>query len=746
MGKESLQVALAGLINETGIAPGWQAEIAERIKDPISKYGGMIKVAAQLASGTLKPGTAPSNLKNILASILVDEKQTKTDSSQYFRPGSLSLHEDVIFPADGKNGGNQDVIQQIVNDIKDSLPKNYREDEGYVEAVLSVLHRTTFNLPSAYVQDVSYYDHQRMTAALAVCLYKKNNQDVLDYINNFEKYKAEPVALLIGGDISGIQDFIYTITAKGAAKSLRGRSFYLQLLTEAVLRYVLREMDIPYTNVIYSGGGHFFLLAPLSAAGKLEAAQRKITEALWKHHGSSLYLALGYSEVPVEGFFEKNFPVYWGKMHGALAHRKQKRYSELGSDFHEQIFKPATIGGNPDDACSACKEDHRKTKEWSELDIQERICSLCESFIEDFGKKLPRNRFISLEFGPSKSSSIGTASDALAEFGMTFKFHADLQDAPSLNNDHVVLWSLDDLEKVEVTAMKDLPKWIRYTAHQVPQDKHGEMYAFDDLQGLVSGGFERLGVLRMDVDNLGELFKTGLGKDATLTRLASLSFRISLFFEGWLKKLCDDEKYKGLIYTVYSGGDDVFLIGPWDLMPDLARHITDDFARYTSKNPAVHLSAGMAFIDGKYPVYQAAEDAKNAIDDAKDINGKNAFTFLDESWKWDIFNEINVKQGQLSQLIKPSEVDRKPAPQGLLHVLQDLALEEQRYEKPKGLHVWGRWIWMGMYQLTRMAEQNKSNSDAIKAIRDSLTANNYKEIHQWGVAARWTQLKERKKS
>lgn len=37
---------------------------------------------------------------------------------------------------------------------------------------------------------------------------------------------------LLGGDVSGIQSFIYTLTAAGATKSLRGRSFYLQLLTE----------------------------------------------------------------------------------------------------------------------------------------------------------------------------------------------------------------------------------------------------------------------------------------------------------------------------------------------------------------------------------------------------------------------------------------------------------------------------------------------------------------------------------
>jgi len=98
--------------------------------------------------------------------------------------------------------------------------------------------------------------------------------------------------VLIGGDISGVQNFIYTLSAKGAAKTLRGRSFYLQLLNEAVLRYVLRELGLPTTNVIYSGGGHFYLLAPPSAAQRLADIQQKIDRVLVKHHGTALYLAM----------------------------------------------------------------------------------------------------------------------------------------------------------------------------------------------------------------------------------------------------------------------------------------------------------------------------------------------------------------------------------------------------------------------------------------------------------------------
>jgi CRISPR-associated protein Csm1 len=734
-----LQVALAGLTSETGMAGGWESSVRENLKGSLESYKRLSDVAARLSAGVRGPGTAPSRLGNILGSITTNEKTSQPASSGFYKPAILSLEEDGFFPVDGQGAETKNAVESIAAEIKSSLPKSFREDDAYIEEVLGILHRTTVNLPSAYTTDVSYYDQQRMTAALAVCLAEKNPDDVKQYLSS-DTYKDEKVALLVGGDISGIQDFIYTITAKGAAKSLRGRSFYLQLLTEAVLRFVLRGLEIPYTNVIYSGGGHFFLLAPLSAQSELKRIQKEITAKLLKHHGTSLYLALGWADVPVSGFFDGKFPEFWGKMHGDLARNKQKRYSELVTDTYKQVFEPKEFGGNPDDTCDACKEDHRKVNPWAEGGDQDRICTLCESFIEEFGRKLPNHKFMALRFSGAKSSPMDKASDALAEFGMSVQFFNDKGDNVNLDAGHTVIWSLDDTKEAEWSEKWECPKWIRYTARQVPRTKKGEILAFDDLQEKVAGGFERLGVLRMDVDSLGEIFKSGLGKNATLTRLASLSFRISLFFEGWLKKICEEEKN---IYTVYSGGDDVFLIGPWDVMPGLAQKIKDDFARYSSENPNVHLSAGMAFIDGKYPVYQAAEDAEKAIDGAKDMDGKGAFTFLGRSWKWATFSEIAAKQKRLSELVKPSAPDKKPAPQALLHVLQQLALEEEGHKKANGIHVWGRWIWMGMYQLTRMGEQNSGIAEDIKSIRDGLAGNSYKEINQWGIAARWTELHTR---
>lgn len=744
MQKQHLQIALASLVHDPGALGGWESKITSGLGKTTDAFSEIIKLASELSAGGIHGAGEAKPLQSIFDNLSLSEKNEKEKNkprrSCYFEPLPLSLTEGALFAKEGNDTGGQILnLDSLVGELENALPREYAETEGYLESVLATLHRFTANAPSSYLADVSYYDHRRLTAALAVCL--------ADRVKDGTKFTVpaedENVALLVGGDISGIQDFIYTLRAKGAARTLRGRSFYLQLLTEAILRFTLRELDLPYTNVIYSGGGHFFLLAPSSKDGELERIQKKITKTLLKHHRTSLYLALGCAAVPRNGFEKGSFPKHWGEMHAAMAERKRRRYSELGGDMYSSLFAIPETGGNPENTCDACGEDQRALQVWKFKDDKDgKICTLCASF-EDLGRELTRSGLLALSFG--NSNGVRDAADALAEFGMTHRFVKKGEETIALQGNETVLWSFDDPDVVKGSSFGNAAKWLRYTANTVPVDADGNVLTFDDLQKQVEGGFERLGVLRMDVDDLGELFKRGLGENASLTRLATLSSRVSLFFEGWLKKMCEEDARAGKIYTVYAGGDDVFLLGPWDLIPGLAKGIVGDFAKYSGYNADIHASAGMAFIDGKYPVYQAAEDAGDALDAAKAHPEKNAFTFLGKRWGWKEFEEISEKHDRLTSLVKPQEEGKKAAPQAILHILQQLAHDEEQYNRVKGQHVWGRWIWMGMYQLTRMQERSKETAREIQAVSKELQEGGYQNLDQWGLAARWTELHERKK-
>ncbi len=752
---------------------------------PQSQMDWVVKAADVLSAGERADllqreddrAAQPRQLLSIFSVIEADKVCWKNDKSKwhFFPLEKLALCEDVIFPGaalpDEEVWG---IYESLWRDFgkEAEAHKGITDPETYLEAMLALLQRYGWCMPSAYYRtrpDVSLYDHSRMTAALAACLVDFPEAQLRQIAQNSETDETE-VALLVGGDISGVQDFIYTISSKGAAKMLRGRSFYLQLLTEAVLRFVLRRLGLPYSNVIYSGGGHFYLLAPLSAREKLSQIQAEVGKILYQQHGTQLYLVLGSAPVPAKGFGAGKLQGYWQQMHNQLTIAKNRRYAELGADLYE-VFKLPEYGGNPADACSVCGDDSRGASNWDEWEGQSKICPLCRSFAETLGKDLPDARFLALTFGEPRANDqkARTALDILGLFGMKVQFLKDaggqVDAAPC---ERVVLWALDDPEDGRWPQTNTpAPHWLRYTANRVPvvhnqseadkinkrlgnaPDKEkarvGQPMTFTHLNVLSESGFQRLGVLRMDVDNLGNLFKDGLGEAFSLSRMAALSSQISLFFEGWLKRIVENPDWQNLVYTVYSGGDDLFLLAPWDKTPALAQKIVDDFAAY-SAHPGMHISGGMAFIDGKYPIYQAAEDAEDAEKLAKD-NGRNSFAFLGKAWKWDEFRKLDERKDELVNLVKGENAAERSGPKSILQTLRALARMEEDARKESRRSVWGRWKWMGAYHLARMEERYKNNAGLkakIAALREKLGV--FEQIEAWGAAARWAQLETRNRS
>jgi len=160
---------------------------------------------------------------------------------------------------------------------------------------------------SSYVDtpDVSYYDHVKLTAAVAACFYLYDKEKE---ISNYKKEyfsKADRNTkkfLLVSGEFSGIQNFIYTISSKMAMKSLRGRSFYLELFAEHIIDEVLSELELSRVNLLYSGGSHFYLLLPNTEKSKevLEQYKEKINNFILEKIGATIYFEMVYTETSAE--------------------------------------------------------------------------------------------------------------------------------------------------------------------------------------------------------------------------------------------------------------------------------------------------------------------------------------------------------------------------------------------------------------------------------------------------------------
>lgn len=129
-------------------------------------------------------------------------------------------------------------ILEIIKQFEDSIPdfSCFKSFDDVLNKWLNLIEEYMWSVPSdtrykTGVSDISLYDHLRSSAAIAACLYKRHIAAIeeLRNMNRTEEF------ILIGGDFSGIQDYIFDITNRGsggASKRLRARSAFIYLFSE----------------------------------------------------------------------------------------------------------------------------------------------------------------------------------------------------------------------------------------------------------------------------------------------------------------------------------------------------------------------------------------------------------------------------------------------------------------------------------------------------------------------------------
>jgi CRISPR-associated protein Csm1 len=788
MRERVLELALAGLLHDVGKfaqRAGWRrgkhADVGGEFVDqyvpsqwkgflypvmghhdsPLQGYETKVIALADRLSAGERSDTAerqPRRLLSVFCQVQADGQACP--SPQYVPLRALAIEETTLFSGDESEDPDRaygDLWDGFARDIEALARVQDGGDadlETYVDSLLMLLQRHAWCIPSAYYRslpDVSLYDHSRMTAALAACL-AGQEEAVIDAMLQGEA-NDEPVALLVGGDISGVQDFIYTLSSRGATSALRGRSFYLQLLTEAVFRYVLRRLELPSTNLVYGGGGHFYLLAPPQAASRLPEIQRYVSRVLLRHHGGDLYLALGKALLRAGDFKGEALSGKWRAVSRELRQAKERRFSELGDEMYHQVFEPWRDQGNQERECLICHREHPGTQEIQET----RKCPPCLAF-EELGEDLRQARVLRLDEVPvpdaeaTEDTEAGTWEEVLAGFGLAARVTQTDQAAPVTVRSTVL--ALEDNALSALSPGPTVATGRRFLVNVTPE-QGGRTKTFEQM-AVDAQGIERLGVLRMDVDDLGRLFSRGLGEKATLSRTAALSFAVSLFFEGWVEALAERHNPSGdpptdRVYSIYSGGDDLFMVGSWDALPDLAQEIRDDFSRFVSGHPGLHLSGGIALIGGKYPLYQAAEDAGEAERQAKGYPGKNAITFLGQTLNWETFCRAAEWKGKMWHMCHEKRV-----PRSLLRTLVVLQQQhDEEAEKRAGdgndrnmagepQTYYGPWIPRAAYVLSRMQGRHGRARDELQELKELLGTEHFAAISWIGLAARWAELSLRK--
>ncbi|MDR3515412.1 MAG: type III-A CRISPR-associated protein Cas10/Csm1 [Azospirillaceae bacterium] len=611
---------------------------------------------------------------------------------------------------------------------------------------LSVAHAIPSATAFDVCPDVSLYDHAKTTAALAVAMWRYHAERgddaaaVARRLKDRDDYDDKKF-LLIQGDFCGIQDFIFgaaSLTQKGAARLLRGRSAMVALLTELAALRVLDDLALPATAQIINAAGKFLIVAPNTPDVKaaLAMVRQRLDDWFLKHSFGLASIALAATEACGRDFLTKGeargFKGLLDRLGEALDDAKSRRFGLCGqtapaairdTDFANGVCHldgrlPATVE-DPESGGTRWAHpfslDQRTLgrlladRDYSRLLVFDAAAGglrdntgLLRSDIFGYRMLLTRDEEASGSFGEfARAGTLRRAFDLSLPLDGDAPLWHGIARRPI--NAHVPVFrdgAEDDrrYDGLKETAKTGDIKTFEHLARDDQEDRGDE--------GLY--GVTALGVLKGDVDNLGLLFRTALGDNPTFAKWAALSRRMNAFFATWLPWRChDDARYRN-VYTVFAGGDDFFFVGPWRTLKDFAGTVRQDFAQYGAENPKLSFSAGFIMVKPGHPLRLLGDAAEEALAHAKARTGKNAIHLQGRTLEWREYDMLRERGTALATL-----VDEHALPTAYLHdvlALCDMAAKVK--DRPQN----ARWRSLLFYRTRRYLRDVSGTDAALAAI------------------------------
>ncbi|OPY08165.1 MAG: hypothetical protein A4E66_01905 [Syntrophus sp. PtaB.Bin001] len=535
------------------------------------------------------------------------------------------------------------------------------------------------------IPDVSLYDHCRSVSALssALYLYHRDTDSLsTEAIRDYDQNKF----IIVGGDFYGIQDFIFSDSGeagKSRAKILRGRSFAVSLFCELAADMLCRSIGIPSTSLLLNAAGKFTLIAP-----NTQKTIRSISEVESKINSWLMSISFGENAIGIstldaspEDFVSGKFLSLWESLTKRMAERKFQKFSldKFGGAVSGYLDKFQNDLNPP--LCPYCgkRPSSPGTEGYGDKDGNKSMCQVCRDHIFLGTNLVKKNRIAVTQKDADLLDSAGKLLapifdeyqvvfptgdlNKLAASGDLYKYW-DIAINPSgelskrvtarFLAGYVPVFQKEDLYDDRILAGKK----SEGKAGQFIEDiQEGNPKSFEHIAAKASNiksnegkveycGIQALGILKVDVDQLGLLVACGLEKEEfTVSRLATLSRQLHFFFAVYLPHLLKTDPRFSEVYTVFAGGDDLFLIGPWNRVIDLAAWLRDRFTEYTCNNDQIHFSAGITIQKPNIPLSKLAMDAEEALEKAKTGNPQkeergNCINVFGETATWDEFLKL----------------------------------------------------------------------------------------------------------
>lgn len=598
-----------------------------------------IRRASRLAAGRDSPESededdfGSARLNSIFATVRLGGKGPARELVQY-RLKPLG-DDDAIFPTAKAAGSRADYTslwQEFVSSLRDIPCK--AGVAAWQATLVSLLERYCWCIPSsARLPDVSLHDHCAATAAIT--------QALLGCAPDEEKF------LLFGGDLSGIQAFIFgreEPADSGATRLLRARSFLLQAVTRSVWLSLLGRLKLDPAAKIMDAGGRFVLLLPDSPEVRQQLDKLELEAEVWLLEKFQGTVRLNFARLPIVGtdLEREKFAGKFDQFNQDLEEAKLHPFSRAFAAGHLPMLPVTYEDYGKFGECAFCH-----TKPAIAEEDGKPVCEQCRQ-LKKLGRALPATRFVAFTTSPQSGANV--FANLLFD-GIRLHFYENrppdedarealqilsIRDEPLFTTapvaGHIPLVSTQDmlrweedgrLSRRDGTAVfmgeqcvAGAPKTFAMLAQEarIPPARPGDPWT----------SLACLGVCKADVDNLGLIFGMGFGSNFSLSCYAMLARMLNHFFAGYLMRLIRREFAN--IYVVFAGGDDVFVIGPWAEIIEFGLRMAGDFRKFCGNNPAITISAGLPLIRPGLPMRAMKEEAEEWLEASKNHrdSGKGA--------------------------------------------------------------------------------------------------------------------------
>ena len=469
--------------------------------------------------------------------------------------------------------------------------------------------------------------------------------------------------LFVGGDLSGIQKFLYNITSHKAAASLKGRSAFL---TE-YLKEVCKDIEMAIVDAggcydeLYCSGGKFYLITQNTTAivNAIDTCVKKIIEDLWMEHKGQLGLNIAHvsfnesnNEFRVEGHDDenRNSGVLWKYLNAEFARLKNQRFKDLLLTNYEQFFCVQGVTEHTK-VCAVTGIELGKIKDYKEVSIGDGLFVLpsVKEQIEK-GKDLNRKQGTLNKYGEPK----------------TFEDYADGSNLGILRMD------VDGLGKRFIIGFDTIEEYKKFSRKV--------RIVFENYIG---------------------------GKDVAPE---DKELYENSEYKEWIKtKLLDTADYRTYLNVIYAGGDDLFIIGHWNKLIDFAELIhkkteerfPEPYKDENGRECHISISGGIAIVKPKFPIAKAAEMAGEAEEASKQIEGKNAFNMFGKTIKWDgEFGRVKDYKNKFVSYVQDKDIEFNKSILHKLMLYSTLADMNKAKEQKNYSYVWHK-----AYYITRFMEK-----------------------------------------